>query len=259
MSTAPVFFMRGFNSAGDETLRVGPLPLGPYHDRFKKAFKDIQVVPLLGMGRGRVEDMGERALKVILENQEFQRAEKIHLVGHSMGGFVARYLAHEPTIRKKVLSVLTIATPHRGTLAAEPDVKGDAFAQMVMRLAGAADEQARSAYVTARMEGAREFSEKFPDLPGIHYASIVGRRSFRKLPLMFQVLERRNNVARDPSDGLISVESQRWGHVLDEVSLDHLEQIGVCGHAAPWERIRFSLEFRRQCRLLRAYWRSFNP
>ncbi|MGE3975340.1 MAG: lipase family alpha/beta hydrolase [Bdellovibrionales bacterium] len=257
MERTPVYFMRGLNSVGDEILRLGPIPCGTYHDRFLRPFKDLKMLPLLGMGRGSAESMGERALKALKADPQYQKAEKIHLVGHSLGGLVARYLVHDPEVRSKTLSVVTIGTPHRGTPAAEPSQTHNFLSQFIYELVRAAPEKAAENYQTARLEGAMAFAQRYPDVEGVHYASLIGHRPYKKLPLGFQILEQRNNVKRQPSDGLIPAKSQRWGQVLDEVSLDHLEQIGFCGHVTPWERVRFSLEFQRQCRILKAYWRSF--
>ncbi len=248
--------MRGLNSVGDEIIRVGPVPFGTYHGRFVKSFDDVKVIPVLGMGRGSAEEMGERALAAILRTDEFRTAKKIHLVGHSLGGFVARYLAHKPEIREKTVSVLTICTPHRGAKAAEPPTQSDPFSKFVLKLVRSDVETSASYYVTATLGGAQRFNERYPDVEGIHYASIVGQRHFRNLPVGFQILERRHNPIREPSDGLITLESQKWGHILGQFSLDHLETIGLSGHATPWERLRFSREFKRQSKLLRTYWQS---
>lgn len=45
-------------------------------------------------------------------------AQKLHIVGHSLGGLVARYYVEQIGGHRKVKSVITLGTPHHGTLAA---------------------------------------------------------------------------------------------------------------------------------------------
>lgn len=45
-------------------------------------------------------------------------AERVHLVGHSLGGLIARYYVQRLGGSERVDTVVTLATPHGGTLAA---------------------------------------------------------------------------------------------------------------------------------------------
>src|SRR3989442_7032 len=56
-------------------------------------------------------------------------APRVHLVGHSLGGLVARWYVQESGGAKSVDHCITLGTPHRGTLAAYAGI-GEAAVQM---------------------------------------------------------------------------------------------------------------------------------
>ena len=81
--------------------------------------------PLLGDPRRLARDLGEH-IDVLCRERGI---DQVDIVGHSMGGLVGRYLLHvleHPRVRR----VVTIASPHHGTLAAHLGL-GDAARQMV--------------------------------------------------------------------------------------------------------------------------------
>lgn len=45
-------------------------------------------------------------------------AKQIHLVGHSLGGLICRYYVEQMSCSKKVHTLVTVATPHNGTVMA---------------------------------------------------------------------------------------------------------------------------------------------
>jgi pimeloyl-ACP methyl ester carboxylesterase len=53
----------------------------------------------------------------------------VHLVGHSLGGLVARYAVQQLCLHRVTRSVLTVGTPHRGTVLAHLGA-GPAMAQL---------------------------------------------------------------------------------------------------------------------------------
>ena len=122
MRSSPViYFFRGLNSAGDEILRLGPVPFGPYSKRLLKALPQLTCINVEGLGRGSIEEMGEKAFGFLKQDALFHILDRpIHFFGHSMGGLIARYLVHDQEIRERVTSVVTLGTPHRGLPAAVP-------------------------------------------------------------------------------------------------------------------------------------------
>ena len=157
----------------------------------------------------------ERAEEILRETG----AEKLNLVAHSKGGLEARMLASSLGFGDRIASITTIATPHRGSktvdqLFAIP--KGlfhiAAFAvNNWIRLVGDRKPdflEVCKGFTTAHME---EFNRQNPDVPGIFYQSYACVMSH---PFSDINLSTANFVVgriEGPNDGLVSVESARWG------------------------------------------------
>jgi triacylglycerol lipase len=100
----------------------------------------------------------------------------VHLIGHSMGGLDCRYLTTHLTDRRfKVLSVTTIATPHRGSAFADHFLQavGKTRLPQVLSLLdmlpnGGGD---GAAFEFLTLESMKKFNEDTPDVPGVKYFS----------------------------------------------------------------------------------------
>ncbi len=67
-------------------------------------------------GKAPLEDLA-RQVEAYVEST-FARGEKIHLIGFSMGGIVARYYVQRLSGSSRVSRLITIGSPHRGTWTA---------------------------------------------------------------------------------------------------------------------------------------------
>jgi triacylglycerol esterase/lipase EstA (alpha/beta hydrolase family) len=75
-------------------------------------------------------------------------ADKVHIIGHSLGGIVLRWYAQELDGAKHIATAVTVASPHEGTIAALPSLLGGPFSRtgrellpgswVIRRLAGGA-------------------------------------------------------------------------------------------------------------------------
>ena len=65
-----------------------------------------------------VRDVAHRLAALVEKTCEETGYEKVHVVGHSMGGLVARYYVQRLGGDARVHTVCTLGTPHSGTLAA---------------------------------------------------------------------------------------------------------------------------------------------
>lgn len=70
--------------------------------------------PLLGDVRSAATDLARHVEQVCAVTG----ARRVNLVGHSLGGLIARYYVQRLGGHSRVRSVVTVATPHRGTLTA---------------------------------------------------------------------------------------------------------------------------------------------
>jgi len=152
-------------------------------------------------------------------------ARRVNVVAHSMGGLDARFALAHLGLRRKVASLVTIGTPHRGTPLADAGVGLAARSGIfgALRRIGM-DVGAIHDLTTARME---EFNRSVRDVPGVHYGSVVGAPLRRRdvSPILVPTFMWLGEGAGG-NDGMVSAASQRWGDVIRTVAADHFAQVG---------------------------------
>ncbi|MEP7124761.1 MAG: alpha/beta fold hydrolase [Byssovorax sp.] len=203
-------------------------------------------------------------------------AKKVNIIGHSQGGLDARVVAHDrPDL---VASVVTIATPHQGTPVADVAMKllADPNAAKIIddlgKLLGAPlyDQIGNQTSVVKPLKlfstaGIAEFNAKYPDAPGVFYASIAGRSSYHgfdndcagDLQLQFMTQWNKTLDPVDPllgatslllgsaaNDGLVRDKDAKWGEYWGCVPADHLDEIGQLFGDGPgigndWDHLNF--------------------
>lgn len=228
----PIVLVHGA-SMGGASLKLGPVRLGEYFQflpAFLEAHGNEVGVPHLSSDA----PVSERAM--ILKNYLVSRfaGRKVHIIAHSLGGLDARFLVS--VLRsQQVLSITTIATPHRGTPLAdwafrEREQKG--FWYWVLRLGGY-DLQYRHFLPEVRTAAMVEFfNPRVQDMQGVAYFSVQGYGLWEDLslsPLLwipYLFLRGEDHpLSQEENDGLVPVSSQLWGELLVKAKLDHLGQI----------------------------------
>jgi len=189
--------------------------------------------------------------------------EKVIIIGHSQGGLDARVVAHDrPDL---VAAVVTIGTPHYGTPVADIAVKlasdpnATAIIDALAKLLGGPlyDQIGNDTSLTKALHlfskpGIGAFNTKYTDSPGVFYASIAGRTSYKALdgdckssatlpfisawdkeldPLdpLFSVIQPviKGGLGYDYAhDGLVRAKDAHWGEFWGCVPADHLDQVG---------------------------------
>jgi triacylglycerol lipase len=191
---------------------------------------------------------------------------RVVLIAHSQGGLDARYLISTLAMGDRVAALVTVATPHRGTRL------GDAFAGLIPGLnlgvldaaataigavyngaPGRAEVRATLAALSER--DAAAFNAGNPDDPRVRYYSVAGRSNRRDghavcgdavvanaptlldapfLPLapLAAFLEG-NDPTHLVNDGLVTVQSARWGNFIGCVPADHFDEVGQIAHQGP--------------------------
>ncbi|MCC7138720.1 MAG: hypothetical protein IT460_09890 [Planctomycetes bacterium] len=152
-------------------------------------------------------------------------AERVNVVAHSMGGLDARWWVGRLGGDRRVASLTTIATPHRGTYVADWGGTRVGRALAGWRLlrdlgvdAGAFADLTRAACEerNAALEGA----------PGVPTFSYAGARPWWAIAAPLQVSFRLLQRTEGPNDGLVSVASARFGEFLGTVEADHFAETG---------------------------------
>ena len=176
--------------------------------------------------------------------------EKVNIIAHSKGGLDARMAASSLGCADRIASITTVATPHRGSKTIDrlfrlPSPVWNAAAFAVnnwIRIVGDKKPDFLALCRGFTTEEMRLFNVRNPDVPGIYYQSYacVMRHPFSDINLSTAnwILNR----LEGPNDGLVSVESARWGsdfHVLYSNSfrgISHLDAIDL--RRAPLSRRR---------------------
>lgn len=197
------------------------------------------------------------------EDQRSERSEgtrtkdlpRINIIAHSMGGLDARYMAaHVPPRHATVQSVVTVSTPHRGSAIAEAVLERTpswALTPSTLLGSGRALEQLTRRYVQGT------FNPGVPNRPGVAYLSYgaemtpppsgggtssswspiwdigsAGSLAYGGLQMPLRVTWRALDEAEGPNDGLVSVESARWGEYAGTlVGVSHLDLINWTNRA----------------------------
>jgi pimeloyl-ACP methyl ester carboxylesterase len=146
----------------------------------------------------------ETQLELLRQNiaEHVAKGKKVVLLGHSQGGLLARLLAHEEAKLAnglKIETVLTIGTPHRGTLPAT--VPGARRALELFRpLLPQELYEFQSAVLEMSPAEMRAFNLRVTDVPGVNYGSVT---TVNTMTSMLNPL--------GPNDGLIYAKSSEYG------------------------------------------------
>ncbi|HEX4341153.1 MAG TPA: hypothetical protein VH062_34830 [Polyangiaceae bacterium] len=168
---------------------------------------------------------------------ESMRAERVNIIAHSMGGLDARYAITHLGLHSRVASLTTIGTPHRGTPIADSGAMFIGEWPRSRRLLHRVGVNVDGLYdlTTARMQ---EFNRLVTDATGVVYSSVVAAVAPLGRPVNALLIPGYTFLSRTvgANDGMVPVESQKWGEVVGEIEADHWEQIG-------WSRSFDALRF----------------
>ena len=237
--TYPIIFIRGLNARGDNELRVGPFRLGRMQRHIERTFYQMKasLVSVDNVQAGVLEEQIQRTVAFV-QAQNFKR---FHLLGHSVGGLIARAISHHPELSEKVLSVVTMATPHQGAQLAQDIItytQKQPFILLVARKMGYnLHERLQNLSPIMDPEAVTHINKCFPLLHHIPSASMICGLSVHQQSLPFRVFHRIFSLKRIKHghkekhecehDGLLEISSQGWGHrQMGPYALDHLSQVG---------------------------------
>ncbi|KAF7306756.1 hypothetical protein MIND_00467300 [Mycena indigotica] len=227
----PVVFCHGL--LGFDSVSIGPAiaPVQVTHWRGIREVLEANGIEVLITRVPATSSPQDRA-KVLEERiSETFPGRSVHLIGHSMGGLDCRYMTTHLTDRKfQVLSITTIATPHRGSSFADQFLTTVGAARMPSVLSlldllpnGGGDGKA---FQSLTLEAMRQFNEETPDVPDVRYFSWGATYQ----PGLIDTWKWPHSVVLEhegENDGLVSVASAKWGTycgTLQDVS--HLNLVG---------------------------------
>lgn len=169
-----------------------------------------------------VESVEVRARRIasFIETHPVLSTSRINLVGHSMGGVDGRYLASRLDPEHRIVSLTTLATPHRGSWLAD-------FIEFLPLVGPTA--------TTKWMPGIHDLSERsmarlntgLPDREDVSYFSIPSTTPLWTCTPLMWPLYLLLWLHDGANDGQVSRTSSSWGEVIEEAHADHFEMIGL--------------------------------
>lgn len=229
----PVLLCHGY---GAITLLVKPSPL--YDVAILMRTHNVLAYAPNIVPYARIETRAKSWVRLIHQLLDNLKCSKLNIIAHSMGGLDMRYAISKLEIVPVVESLTTISTPHHGSSLAElalnapqtirkrvgnfldwigdqvyPDTKNNAVASI---------EQLTREYI------AEQFNPSVPnakDVSYYSYSAAVGKGTDEPI----QVLTRyqNNHVYENEglNDGMISVQSSKWGKHINTGNISHFEQL----------------------------------
>lgn len=206
----------------------------------------------------------------VLRVRELRRAEKVHIIAHSMGGLDARHMIVRHGMADQVASLTTIGTPHLGTTLADLrlDEGGE---ELIGLLRGVIDLRG---FQDLTIAACRRFNDEAQDAEAKNSVTYQTYACAEDLPLVFAPLQRAWRVIDEregANDGLVSVKSQAWQSRLVAadgtekivsqhrfpISADHLNEVGWWDlnqlHHFDWRQSIFRAAFEYEARIKNIY------
>lgn len=231
----PIFLCHGYGAIGS-VIKSGPL-----HDPCMKIRgHGVPAIAPNIVPYARIETRAENWVQLINTFCEDHKYEKVNIIAHSMGGLDIRCALSKMNLAHRVESLTTIATPHHGSSLADlilkapellteklsvmfdwfgdnmyPKTKSDALGSL---------EQLTRAYTT------EVFNPDHPNVDDIAYYSYsagVGKGTEYSINPVLKFQNNQIFEKEGPNDAFVSVESAKWGTLLETVPLSHLSQMHV--------------------------------
>ncbi|MDQ6997731.1 MAG: alpha/beta fold hydrolase [Mariprofundus sp.] len=158
-----------------------------------------------------VGSLEQRAKSLAFQLED--EAGPLHLVGHSMGGLDARYYINHLHGAKKVATLTTLVTPHRGSSAADYVCSRRSPFKLLPGV---------RSLTTERIQ---RFNACTADLPGIVYRSYSAMRKLEDQPWIVRRYARFIQIQEGDNDSQVSIVSAKWGDHIVTLPCDHYEFI----------------------------------
>ncbi|MCK4794407.1 MAG: hypothetical protein KAV87_62340 [Desulfobacteraceae bacterium] len=188
----------------------------------------------------RAEDLKKNLFKIIKD----EKAEKVNIIAHSMGGLDTRHMLfndrNKGKIHERVASLTTISTPHHGTTFADWGLENLSSVIPVARALGLN----LNAFSDLRTNECKAFNEN-TDVkefeascsPTIKFQAYAGKQKFwgvfNALKLPYYIIEKEEGE----NDGLVSVKSAKWKEEYFKGTIDktdHLNELGWWDQDQVW-------------------------
>ncbi len=223
--------------------------------RFYKAFRHISgdireagvTVYVLGHdGIGSIENNAAQIKREIETILEKEHAEKVNLIAHSKGGLDSRYMISKLDMGTKVASLTTLSTPHYGSKMCTKLLKMPKWLAKIIVFWGNlfykifGDEHPDLLTLADELTdySLQRFNEEVKNDENVYYQSFSSDIGNRKNFIMYLPHKFSVYCEKTPTDGIISVESSKWGDFRGNIDdFDHLEMVGFRGSRKKLKRV----------------------
>ncbi len=161
--------------------------------------------------------------------------EPVNLIAHSMGGLDARYMIAHLDMAKRVQTLTTVSTPHHGTFIAEWFIKNYRH-RVPLLLALEALGANFDGFRDCCRGACQEFNANTPNASEVQYFSYGGDVPQLRLSPMLRRAWTILTPVEGPNDGMVSLESAKWGEFLGSIQADHFAQLPDAIHIHPAEK-----------------------
>ena len=190
------------------------------------------------------EDKAEQFKQQLLQIEAVSSASQFNIIAHSHGTLYARYAISNLDLAPHVVSLTSIAGPHYGMKLADMIVKnfpdplksftGDTLDFIYAYIFGDTDPDSfQNVYDVTTDYMQNVFNPETPDADGVYYQSWAAKVKYGCPNIILDPVWRILVTAEGPNDGLVAVESAKWGNFRGVESAawwspgcDHLNIIG---------------------------------
>jgi len=197
------------------------------------------------------QELSEQIKEIIAETG----CEKLNIIAHSKGGLDARYAISCLECAPHVASLTTINTPHHGcdwvdvVLEKSPQKLIRYIERkynQIFRKLGDDNPDFMGGVTDLTGASAKEFNSKVLNCEGILYQSVMSQMSKARsagfpLNIGYRVIKK---VQKTPNDGLVPIESAKWGHDLGLIKasgrrgISHADMIDLNRENIPGFKVR---------------------
>lgn len=150
--------------------------------------------------------------------------EPVHLLAHSMGGLDARYMIACLNMAPLVLTLTTIGTPHQGSSFADWGVQRlERLVKPILMMIG----MPYQGFYDLTRANCKAFNEKVLDVASVRYFSIGGKHDGHFLHPEWLLPHGIVSKAEGENDGVVSLESARYGEYFEVWDGDHLTLVNM--------------------------------
>ena len=191
-----------------------------------------------------VEHNAEMLQNQLIKISKETKYKKVNIIAHSKGGLDSRYMISSLGMQKYTASLTTISTPHHGLKTIDLACKLPKgifkfigfFVDLSFRLLG--DKRASFANTVPQFskEFMKTFNEENKDMPGVLYQSYAGKMKNVFSDLLFLLPFPILSLIDGKNDGLVTVESAKWGEFKGEIETTKLRGVSHSDEIDLWRK-----------------------